>query len=113
MTLVLALSDQFDDRHATAIEAARQALARIRDEYSRFYYSGIVCERRAKAHLKSGGRGAYGWIREAMEYFEKAEEIRPAANDDAILRWNTCARLLMGNPRLASEKEEAFQTWLE
>jgi len=30
-----------------------------------------------------------------MEHYEKAEMIRPAGNDDAILRWNTCARLIM------------------
>ena len=30
-----------------------------------------------------------------MEFFEKAESIRPPGNDDAILRWNTCARLIM------------------
>jgi hypothetical protein len=32
---------------------------------------------------------------DAMEYFEKAESLRPSGNDDAILRWNTCARLIM------------------
>jgi hypothetical protein len=31
---------------------------------------------------------------DAMEYFEKAAAIRPADNDDAILRWNRCVRLL-------------------
>jgi hypothetical protein len=30
-----------------------------------------------------------------MEYYEKAEKIRSAGNDDPILRWNTCARLIM------------------
>ena len=29
-----------------------------------------------------------------MELYEKAEKIRPAGNDDAILRWNTCARMI-------------------
>lgn len=115
--LLLALTDQFDDRLGDAVEPAREALSRLRDEYSRHYYSGILCERRAKSHLKRGGprsvHSAYGWFREAMESFEKAIAIRPPHNDDAILRWNTCARILMGNPNLAPEKEEAFQTWLE
>jgi tetratricopeptide (TPR) repeat protein len=117
VTLLLSLTDQLDDHLSTSIEAARDALSRLSDEYSRQYYNGILCERRAKAHLKRGGpragHGAYAWFREAMEHFEKAIDLRPPANDDAILRWNTCARILMGNPHLVPEKEEAFQTWLE
>ncbi len=30
-------------------------------------------------------------------WFEKAEALRPARNDDALLHWNTCARIIMGN----------------
>jgi hypothetical protein len=41
-----------------------------------------------------------------MSCFEKAEALRPAANDDAVLRWNTCARILMRNPSLRSEPDE-------
>jgi hypothetical protein len=29
-----------------------------------------------------------------MSWYEKAEKLRPSGNDDALLRWNTCARLL-------------------
>jgi hypothetical protein len=29
-----------------------------------------------------------------MRCFERAEALAPADNPDAILRWNTCARLL-------------------
>jgi hypothetical protein len=29
-----------------------------------------------------------------MTWYEKAEAARPAGNDDAILRWNACLRLL-------------------
>ena len=115
--LLLALTDQFDDSLGDAVEPAREALWRLRDEYSRFYYSGIICERRAKAHLKRGGpragHSAYGWFHEAMEHYEKAIELRPPHNDDALLRWNACARVLMGNAKLVPETEEVFQTWLE
>jgi len=38
---------------------------------------------------------------EAMNCFEHAEKIRPPGNDDAILRWNRCVRLLQS--RAASE----------
>ena len=115
--LLLALTDQFEERLAPAVEETRELLARLRDEYGRRYYRGIVCERRAKALLQRGGphagHTAYAGLREAMEHFEQAAAIRPAGNDDAILRWNTCARILMGNPRLVPEAEERFQPWLE
>ena len=34
------------------------------------------------------------WFREAMSWYERAESLRPAGNDESILRWNTCVRLL-------------------
>jgi hypothetical protein len=96
--LLLALTDQFDEGEAGAIHRAREVLPRLRDDYERAYYAGIICERRAKAHLKHGGPGAggvaYGAFQEAMTWFEKAEALRPSGNDDAVLRWNTCARIL-------------------
>lgn len=116
-TLLLALTDQFDERPNPCLEQAREVLAKIRDEYSRTYHAGIVCERRAKVYLKRGGahagHNAYGWLKEAMEHYEKAAGIRPAGNDDAILRWNTCARILMANPSLAPVPEETSHSWQE
>jgi hypothetical protein len=119
VTLFLALTDQFDDREhpGSAVEQARETLSRMRDEYSRVYHRGILSERQAKAQLRRGGpragHDAYEWLREAMDHFEKAAAVRPAGNDDAILRWNACARILMGNPHLVPAEEETFQTWLE
>lgn len=96
--LVLALTDQFGEGAADAVQRARDVLPRLRDDYERAYYAGIISERRGKAHLDKGGPGArgiaYEALQEAMSWFEKAEAIRPAGNDDAVLRWNTCARLL-------------------
>lgn len=119
VTLLLALTDQFEERLGEAVEEARRLLPQLREEYARAYYQGIICERRAKAHLRRGipgaGRLAYGWLREAMDCFEKAAEIRPPGNDDPILRWNTCARLLKRHPEIVPEEEEtdSFQVWLE
>ena len=117
VTLLLALTDQFDDHPGSTMPEVREVLARIRDDYSRTYHRGIVSERRAKAHLKRGGaragHDAYEWFREAMDLYEEAAALRPAGNDDAILRWNACARTLMGNPHLVPAQEETFQTWLE
>ena len=109
--LLLALTDQFeaDDAPAAVAEAA-QCAERIRDGYARAYYAGIVFERRAKAHLHRArpncGPRAYEWLREAMTCYEQAEAIRPSGNDDALLRWNTCARLIMRDPRLLPAVEE-------
>jgi hypothetical protein len=97
--LLLARTDQFSGADSTrTLERARESLAKLTNGYERVYYAGIICERRAKAQLdkRTPGAGfvAYEWVREAMEWYEKAESLRPSGNDDAILRWNTCARLL-------------------
>jgi hypothetical protein len=110
VTLLLALTDQFDAEPASPAAAARSVVGRLQDAYAREYYSGIVCERRAKAQLRQGAPGsgsrAYEGLREAMECYERAEAIRPAGNDDALLRWNACARLLMRDQHLTPVMEE-------
>lgn len=97
-SLVLAISDQLDAELTEGVARARTLLPRISDEYERLYLSGIICERRGKAQLHRGALGsaevAADWFREAMTWYAKAEAIRPAGNDDSILRWNTCVRLL-------------------
>mgnify|MGYP001454585224 CR=1 FL=1 len=116
ITLVLALTDQFDTRVGEASEEAHRLLARVEDDYSRLYFGGLACERRAKAHWKRGGPGAghvaYNWLRQAMDKFERAAELEPPGHDDAVLRWNTCVRLLTANPTIAPD-DEGFRPWLE
>ena len=111
--LLLAITDQFDEEHAAGVRRAREVLSRVRDEYRRNYYGGIICERHATALLRQGvpraGESAYAWLREAMEWYEKAEAMRPAGNDEAILRWNTCARILSRNAALMPPSVEAYQ----
>jgi hypothetical protein len=96
--LLLALTDQFDSASAKFNQAMGIAKS-LKDEYSRIYYSGIIAERRGAVALKSRTPGsdfdAYEWYREAMEFFEKAGAISKQVNNDPILRWNTCARLIM------------------
>ncbi len=96
--LLLARADQFAHDTGGAVLGAKDALAKLTSEYERVYYSGLILERRAKARLDQRAPGAgfvaYEWLREAMSWYEKAEALRPAANDDALLRWNTCARML-------------------
>jgi|SRR5579871_67485 len=108
ITLILALTDQFDQ--GVRVEEARNLIPRLREEYDRAYYSGIISERRAKCLFEQARHGSgptvYEWLHEAMAWYEKAEAIRPPQNDDAVLRWNTCARMLMRNPQLQPAPQE-------
>jgi hypothetical protein len=114
--LFLALTDQFTDDLPAAFKKACQISERLRDEYERAYYTGIAWERRAKAHLRRDSRAlgspAYGWLREAMTWYDRAETIRPHGNDDALLRWNACARLIMRDHRLVPPAEERAEPLL-
>ncbi len=109
--MLLAITEQFDEEGtAGTVKRAQEVVAQLADDYERQYYAGIMTERRAKAHLRHDSPGvgfvAYDWLREAMRRYEAAEALRPAGNDDAILRWNACARILMRNPALRAATEE-------
>lgn len=95
--IVLAMSDRFAKDYAVGDARIQDFLSRITDEYERTYYTGIVYERRAKAVLDRNGLNAYELFVQAMGFFDNAEAIRPADNDDAILRWNGCARIITRN----------------
>ena len=98
LMLVLALSDQFMTHRSHSLQEAEQHLGKLSDPYLRAYYRGVTTERwaRAKKHHGLPINAVDDWIHRAMSAFEDAEKIRPAGNDDAILRWNTCARMLHG-----------------
>lgn len=102
ISLLLAHTDQFDS-HAH-VRGAREALAQIKGDYERSYYEGIIWERMGNARIRDGvnvaGESAYHALREAMSHYEKAMTFASRGNDDAILRWNTCARLIMQNPQI-------------
>ena len=114
---VLALTDQLADDHGHIMMMVRETLPRISDAYQRAYYTGIALERSGQALLHRGAMGsgamAYDALRDAMSWYERAEAIRPAGNDDAILRWNTCARLISGNSQLGPHTESAYEPALE
>jgi tetratricopeptide (TPR) repeat protein len=111
--LLLALTDQFGHGHGHGPNKAREILARLKGEYEKHYYSGIIWERLANAQLRKASPNAaftaYDAFRQAMDCYEKAIGLRPPANDDAILRWNTCARILMRNPNLRPRPDEAYE----
>ncbi|MGD8319047.1 MAG: hypothetical protein PVJ02_01285 [Gemmatimonadota bacterium] len=95
--LILSLTDQFRTNLGRMAEATARVAA-LEQEYERCYYSGIVAERLARAQLIRGGPASDDYanrsLREAMAWYEKAEVIRSPGDDDAILRWNACARTI-------------------
>ena len=94
--LGLAMTDQFigsaNDRYVE-VQSLFQGLC---DPYEQLYYTGILHERRAKTQLLVGyaPHTLRPLVEEAMRCFAEAEKIRPEGNDDSILRWNRCVRLL-------------------
>jgi hypothetical protein len=116
ITLLLAVTDQFYERLTGCVPKARELLPRFKKEYEKHYYTGIVNERQGKAILGRTGPGsqhaAYDWLRKAMVHFEKAEQVHPEGNEDAVLRWNACARIIMEN-KLAARPEDETITMLE
>ena len=115
--LLLARTDLISRGVGGALARAREVLPRLKEEYDRAYYEGIMNERRGHAQLLSPSLGAsalaYEWFLEAMECFERAESIRPAGNDDALLRWNSCARVLNAHPEIAHRHEERAEVVLD
>ena len=95
VVLVLAMTDQFEIG-ASSMNDAKERANQLTDEYQRRYYHGIIAERHARALLTRGPSAsfAYAGFREAMEWFERAADVRSEGNDDPILRWNSCVRTI-------------------
>jgi tetratricopeptide (TPR) repeat protein len=108
--LILSLTDSFPNHDPNNVSRAQELVARLPSEYERAYFAGLVAERRARALMTRGGPGralpAGDLLREAMRAFERAEAVKPADNEDALLRWNACVRLLKRFPELAAIDEE-------
>ena len=109
--LGLAITDQFtggpSDRYGE-VERIFQSLA---DPYERQYYTGLLCERRVKAQLRAGRapHTLLPLLERALQCFGEAEKIHPPGNDDAILRWNRCVRLLQSQPDFEAEEVATFE----
>lgn len=116
VALILALTEQFVGDSSGRVTAAQALLPRLHREFDRTYFKGIICERRARALMVNGSPGAgfvaYDWFREAMHWFEKAQTMSRPGNEDAVLRWNTCARFLNEHPELVPSSEERSEPML-
>ena len=115
--LLLALTDQLGTAAGRGYDEARELIKTLEGDYERLYYSGLLCERRAKSHFERGTPGsgsiAYNAYREAMQWFEQADALKTRGNEEAALRWNTCARMLNKYPELQPAPEDDFLPMLE
>lgn len=122
ITLLLALTDKFPHSGITpAFEQAQEIVGKLDGSYSKSYYLGVIFERRAKFHLKQGGPGtgaaAYAWFDKAMKAFSEAISADDPKNQEAVLRWNSCARILNSRPDVKADDSsgagmmlDAFET---
>ena len=117
LTLVLAITDQFEGEYRASIHQAMEFVARISDPYQAEYCRGIVHERQATAALKrSTPRAhyiAYDHLRRAMQHYEEAQQHMPEGIEDAILRWNACARMINRHGLKPAPEEKGVQPFLD
>lgn len=109
-TLGLAITDQFTGETSDRYGDVESIFQQLADEYERSYYLGILYERRVKAQLGAGRppHSLLPLLERALQCFADAEKIRPKGNDDAILRWNRCVRMVEAVPGFQSEQEIAL-----
>jgi hypothetical protein len=114
--LLLSLTDQFGRPGGSRVNEARAVVDRLENDYEKAYYQGLISERVGRSELRRGGPSAepaaHNWLREAMGWYQKAEALRPAGNDDALLRWNACVRLLRDR-RMAPRTEDFLEQPIE
>ncbi len=109
--LILSLTDQFQSGKAGLVAETEALASQMESKYHEAYYRGLINERRAVAQLEncrpSSGEIIYDWLRDAMHFYESAQKLQSDStdNDESILRWNTCARLIMAHPSVCPADE--------
>jgi hypothetical protein len=118
ITLLLSHTDKFRDNRLTpAFDQAREIVDKLSDAYCKSYYLGVVYERRAKYHLKQGGPGAgtvtHGWLVKAMAQYQDALSNCDPGNERAIIRLNSCIRLLNNHKGIRPDSAEQTEPLLD
>ncbi len=94
---ILALLDQISrTENQTQIKTIEHTIEKLSSQYQRYYYTGLLSERRAR-HLLTQAMShsfAYDYFIEALESYQQAVERCPEKNDEALLRWNSCIRTI-------------------
>ncbi len=108
--LILTLTDQFQS--GVPANEANSLLEKLKDPYHIKYYQALILERQGKAALKRGYPGsnhdAFEWLEEAMHIYEEADKLSEGDNNDAVLRWNTCARIIQQKRLSPRPKDDSF-----
>jgi len=112
-TLILAMTDQFLDKGKKKLSKVLELVSQLNEEYERQYISGLIYERQAIAAINRKTPRAsyisYEYITRAMDFYEKAENVRPKGNEESTLRWNACLRFINHhNLKAAPETEEGI-----
>ncbi|MET0385944.1 MAG: hypothetical protein ABW321_08290 [Polyangiales bacterium] len=107
--LLLALTDQFSGAGGPSLDQAKRILPRL-SPFEQKYYAGIISERFARQQLHSGHPGAsssaYSHLVDAMQYYAEADALAEDGNDDAILRHNTCVRMIEWHRLVEPQQDE-------
>lgn len=117
VTLILSITDQFGSKTKSSLSQVLKRVEELDREYQRHYYKGLIYERQASAALKRGnprsGYIAYEHLMQAMNWYEKAEKCRPEDNEESILRWNACARMVTEYKLKPAPEERNMQAFLD
>lgn len=117
LTLILSITDQFEGKFRRGLSDAMEVVSRLEDAYERLYYKGLIYERQATAALKRGTPRssyiAYEHIRKAMTCYQKAEQSHPDKNEESVLRWNACVRLITERKLEPAPEDQGIQPFLD
>jgi len=94
---ILSLLDQISrNKKQTHIKEIERTIEKLSSQYRRYYYSGLLNERRARHLIRQpmSHSFAYDYFIEALEFYRQAIDRCPEKNDEAILRWNSCVRTI-------------------
>jgi tetratricopeptide (TPR) repeat protein len=110
--LGLALTDRFTPSSGPLFAEADHIFSQLRDPFECAFYRGLACERQAKTQLNAGIPlyAVRPLFEQALALYTEAEGLRPAGNDDPILRWNSCVRALQA-ASVAAAEHKAHVDW--
>src|SRR5437660_12724035 len=82
INLLLALTDRFEKGYAVSDTQTKELLSRMKNDYDRAYYTGIVAERRGKTKLRQNTPDsrlkAYNLFRASMYWVENTTVMCPS-----------------------------------
>jgi hypothetical protein len=116
--LILAYTDKFADSGLEpSFKKALGIVERLDESHCKSYYTGIIYERRGKYHLKKGGPGSgalvFDWLAKALKAYEETLTDCDPDNQDAILRWNSCARIINKHPDVKPMEDDTSEPMLD